>query len=709
MRSCTGNGRTRRAWGRGGGLVSVVALLLAAQGFGLGLTVWRGRIATWVGSRVVGDIRTSLWRGLQRRSLSYFDRAQVGEITNRVNADVGRMQEFLTDGAQYFIGQVVQLAFAVIMMFCINWRMVLVAVLPGRLLLVVFYVYPRSCSTSYDQPFGRERLQQGRLTGKIVLLVVAGDPCIEQCGAGRRCFAWRQALEFGQIIAAKASRRPLYLDLADFLPSPQSRRVSGCTPNSRADLPILTFIDQAYAFCPISRAMRMLLRAVSTPGRGASRSGRPDREVGSHRQRKRRSAPGRAGRLAQMPGPRAEPPRETEVAPEDALRQVWGALRDHYPMLEYAGAVGDAWLEEFLPRARAAGSPERVFPLLRELVGRLRDYHTRIEWPGLAIPEETRPDLTLAWVDEGLAVAQADVDLGLPPGERVLAVDGLDTPRALARAWAESQGATPEARRRNACARLTQGAPGSVLRLRTESGEVEIARPERRGDRIAAEPDPARIIGLDSLGDDAGILRIRAWGGGLGAEVFTARLDAELERARDLPHLVVDVRGNGGGLDSLADACTGRFIARPVVSSISFLRQPGTTMFERTVELCRPRGSWRYGGRVAVLIDPGCASACEHFVSGMDASGHACLVGLPTTGACGWSRRIPLPCGAVLFCSMTFPLHGSVPSPLHGIEPHFRVPLTLADLRGGRDAPLEVALAWLRSGRPLPESRNCPA
>ena len=122
------------------GLVVMVVLLLAAQAFGLGLTVWRGRIGNWVSSKVIGDIRTGLWRGLQRLSLTYFDRAQVGEITNRVNADAGRMQEFLTDGAQYFIGQVVLLAFVVVMMFATNWRLALVAVLPGPLMLGVSYV-----------------------------------------------------------------------------------------------------------------------------------------------------------------------------------------------------------------------------------------------------------------------------------------------------------------------------------------------------------------------------------------------------------------------------------------------------------------------------------------------------------------------------------------------------------------------------------------
>jgi C-terminal processing protease CtpA/Prc len=103
------------------------------------------------------------------------------------------------------------------------------------------------------------------------------------------------------------------------------------------------------------------------------------------------------------------------------------------------------------------------------------------------------------------------------------------------------------------------------------------------------------------------------------------------------------VRNNRGGSDDLADLVTGRFLHAPIVSSISFHREAGTNRYEKTIEIAQPRGPWRYAGRVAVLTNEDCASACEHFVSGIRASGEAILVGRPTTGACGWRKPIPLP------------------------------------------------------------------
>lgn len=389
-------------------------------------------------------------------------------------------------------------------------------------------------------------------------------------------------------------------------------------------------------------------------------------------------------------------------APEDALEEVWAALRDHYPMLEYAGAIGDTWLEEFRPRVRAVDSLAAAWPIIDELVLRLQDYHTSLRPPD-PLPPRTAPDLRLGWVEGGLAVLAVGPGIGLFPGERILAVNGLQGEAALATVWARSQGATPDAHRRSACAALLRGVPGSALRLLTERGEVLLRRPEV-APPAAAGAAPVSWRPLPA--GEAGLLRIAAWGGGLGPEAFIAAIDEGLAALADLPGLVIDVRGNPGGRDDLADACTGRFLDRTVVSSISFWRQPGTDNYRRSVEYCQPRGPWRYGGRVAVLTDEGCASACEHFVSGMDASGSACLVGAATNGACGWIQRLELRCGATLFCSMSLPLHGGVPSPLHGIEPHLRVPANLADLRAGRDGPLEVALQWLRSGRAVPTQRN---
>ena len=122
----------------------LTAALLLTRSAGLGLGIWRARIGVRVGNRAMGDIRSALWGGLQALSLSYFDKSQVGQILTRVTEDTQRMQSFLTDGAQYFLTEVLQIVFVVVMMLTISWQLTLVVLVPAPVMYGISVVaWPR--------------------------------------------------------------------------------------------------------------------------------------------------------------------------------------------------------------------------------------------------------------------------------------------------------------------------------------------------------------------------------------------------------------------------------------------------------------------------------------------------------------------------------------------------------------------------------------
>ncbi len=76
------------------GAILLTAALNAVAG------VVRGRIASYLGAAVLHDVRAQLYSHLQRLSVSYYDKREVGAVMSRVQNDVGAIQNFLLDTAE---------------------------------------------------------------------------------------------------------------------------------------------------------------------------------------------------------------------------------------------------------------------------------------------------------------------------------------------------------------------------------------------------------------------------------------------------------------------------------------------------------------------------------------------------------------------------------------------------------------------------------
>ena len=405
----------------------------------------------------------------------------------------------------------------------------------------------------------------------------------------------------------------------------------------------------------------------------------------------------------------------------EALRQ---AVEDNYPVLEFVGWQGNRWNPEFRAKIAAAPTSEAAFQLMDEYVCRLNDYHTRLSWPGkpsLATPAcqlepvliatnpppdhgiwaKMRPPVELPPINGiSIAVLQAEKETGLQAGDEILSVDGVHIIDALARAWRHSVGCSVGGKLLSATSRILQGPADREVQI-----EVRRQVAHGRGELLTLTVPRStnvvhRVVSTREV-ESVPVIRIPRWAND-GDHNLVNDFDKALDAARKSPGLIIDVRKNGGGQDEIADQIIGRFIKAPVFSSDSFARLvPGKT-YERRLFITEPRGPWRYEGRVAVLTDEGCMSACEHFVSGMIEAG-ALTCGTPTSGAGGWIRTVPLPGGVRLNISRTFPLHtGGIPSPQLGIAPHLWAPRTLAEVRAGEDTALRTALRWIKSGDPLP-------
>ena len=168
------------------------------------------------------------------------------------------------------------------------------------------------------------------------------------------------------------------------------------------------------------------------------------------------------------------------------------------------------------------------------------------------------------------------------------------------------------------------------------------------------------------------------------------------------PALVVDVRGNGGGNTPMR--LIKALLDRPAHwwSEASTLRggeraarshgHPGQPRINGGGDVIDPDALYR--GRLIVLADRRCASACEDFLMPLATSGRAVVVGETTMGTTGQPRFEELGDGmrfAVGAKRAYFP-DGTQFEGV-GIAPAIAAPLTAADLRARRDGMLAAAIA----------------
>jgi ATP-binding cassette subfamily B protein len=110
-----------------GMLLQLALLLLGALLLEFCLDYAQAYLTSWMGQRVMGDLRLQLFSHLQRLSIPYFDRHPVGRLMTRVTSDVETLNELFSSGVVTVFGDVFTLLAIVTMMLAMEWRLALVA------------------------------------------------------------------------------------------------------------------------------------------------------------------------------------------------------------------------------------------------------------------------------------------------------------------------------------------------------------------------------------------------------------------------------------------------------------------------------------------------------------------------------------------------------------------------------------------------------
>lgn len=426
-----------------------------------------------------------------------------------------------------------------------------------------------------------------------------------------------------------------------------------------------------------------------------------------------------AGSLADAPA----------VDPLVTFDSAWTIIRRTHWDSTYNGVNWNAVRDELRPKAQAAKTRGELRRVLSDMVSRLRQSHFSIipqevsdatSSPGGGDERATRKGggtvgFDTRLIDDLTVVSQVDTGgpawrAGIRTGWILDSVRGCPVasrvallPRSL------------EPRRRvlmayQLTAQTMSGAEGDTITLAfRDAADVP------RTVQLAQAPAPGSVVKFGNLppmgahlswqrvradGRTVGVIRFNIW-----MPVLAKEFDVAMDSLRNADAIVLDVRGNFGGVGGMSMGFAGHFLDSALV--IGTMHQRGaTTIFRanpRRVDT-RNRAIRPFSGPLALVVDPLSASTTEIFAGGLQGLQRATVFGTQSAGQALPSVPERLPNGDILYHAIA-DFIGPAGKPVEGdgVIPDRVTPLRRRALVEGQDPALDAAISWAarRAVRPI--------
>jgi len=103
----------------------------------------------WTGQKVMFDLRSQIFRHIQRMHVAFFDRNPTGRLVTRVTYDVDALNEMFTSGVVSIFEDVLVLAGIVFVMLRMNWWLALLAFSVIPLIMIATQIFRKFVRESY--------------------------------------------------------------------------------------------------------------------------------------------------------------------------------------------------------------------------------------------------------------------------------------------------------------------------------------------------------------------------------------------------------------------------------------------------------------------------------------------------------------------------------------------------------------------------------
>jgi len=235
----------------------------------------------------------------------------------------------------------------------------------------------------------------------------------------------------------------------------------------------------------------------------------------------------------------------------------------------------------------------------------------------------------------------------------------------------------------NICGRFFGDAGTSIsMTFRDESDvvhETMMVRKQRTEKTMIDESLPPFYVDFEAkrMDDNIGYVSFSAF-----LPPVDERFGEAIGSMGDMRGLIIDIRGNPGGMHEVGEAIVSKLLQKETLFSVFKYR-------DKTEKVVVQPGEKTYDGPVVVMIDVMNASASERFSGCIQSIGRAVVIGERSSGSVGPSDVKKLPNGASFMYLISQSLTRVIPDIVVGLD--------RKALLDGKDTQLERAIEYIRN------------
>jgi carboxyl-terminal processing protease len=408
----------------------------------------------------------------------------------------------------------------------------------------------------------------------------------------------------------------------------------------------------------------------------------------------------------------------------DSFEKVWTTIRDKHWEKNPGGLDWQAIHAEFRPKVEQAKNIDEVRGLLKEMLSRLHQTHFGIMpatvYEAVGVPGdldavgEGSTGIDLRLLDGQAVVTRVDPGspaerAGVKPGWAVELANGVNLQAAAVALAADPS--IPELISTRALLGRISGPVHGKAQITFLDGagaevkrDLELAAPRGRLSSFGNLPETpvwfeSKRIGV--AGAAVGYVRFNYF---LDLQHVMESFGGAVKACQDCSGLIIDLRGNPGGIGAMAMGMAGYVLDKPGLRL--------GTMYMRDAQLnfvVNPRLP-SFTGPVAILLDACSASTSEILAGGLQDLGRARIFGTRSAAAALPSVIERLPNGdGFQYAVGNYVSEGGKALEGEGVKPDVEVKLTRASLLAGSDAVVDAAVHWIEEdgiGKAANESRQ---